>query len=669
MKNISRLVCMIIALGIGFSSISAVCYASSSDDVKSDDFSYVVKQELKKCDGEERIAYEISLDDIGIKSHTGIDSAEKKVAASKSSVYDGLYGYKDMALRSNSAARREMYKNLYEMCAEFDSSKTDILPEKVTGIGDCYIIDAIETGLTTDEMVETYFTFRNDFPQYYWLSNVALFAPGYFVVSVYEEFASYSSRLFYGSLVNRHIDTIIESAGGLSRYEKVLFAHDYICNLTTYAVDDNGYIISNGITHSIVGVFQKGMSVCEGYAKALQLVLNRLGIENVYVTGKSGEDNNWENHAWNMVRMDNGEYYYIDATWDDLDFVTEETDIDNYEHEEVFDIYYEYFMVKADEFLTTHIPDKSTGSGLDFLYDLPAASENDNYSFYKQERVYIADQSTESIFSAIRNAIESVVLDGRAVGHICFDSSLGEDFVSSVCLDYIDIPLYTLECFEGQDYRFCIYNFSDNTVSFTVYMNENTPREDRIVTLQKSGEVVGSFYTLTGAMEAMEDGGDYTVTVKGDTYVYPGVTLPESGIVNIIGIPQPDSEDGQYYYPDLNLFDDITFGCDLYFETLRFYGVPYDGKSSIVYINYGKTLTSEDGFYQNVKTRKINFRPSKDISGDCKVDSSDLLMLQQLILGTATSDTLTRKYADVDKDGVIGSSDLLMLQQFILGLV
>lgn len=70
-------------------------------------------------------------------------------------------------------------------------------------------------------MVETYFTFRNDFPQYYWLSNVALFAPGYFVVSVYEEFASYSSRLFTAVLligILTLLSKVPEVSVGMKRY-------------------------------------------------------------------------------------------------------------------------------------------------------------------------------------------------------------------------------------------------------------------------------------------------------------------------------------------------------------------------------------------------------------------------------------------------------------------
>lgn len=65
--------------------------------------------------------------------------------------------------------------------------------------------------------------------------------------------------------------------------------------------------------HSIAGAMTSAKSaVCEGYAKAMQVMMNGYDIDNVYVTGDAGGG-----HAWNMVRMTDGNYYWLDATWDD----------------------------------------------------------------------------------------------------------------------------------------------------------------------------------------------------------------------------------------------------------------------------------------------------------------------------------------------------------------
>ena len=68
-------------------------------------------------------------------------------------------------------------------------------------------------------------------------------------------------------------------------------------------------------SHSITGVFdaQYHTAVCEGYAKSFQLLMNAAGVSNFYIVGLG----NGGGHAWNMAQMDDGYYYYFDATWDD----------------------------------------------------------------------------------------------------------------------------------------------------------------------------------------------------------------------------------------------------------------------------------------------------------------------------------------------------------------
>ena len=59
---------------------------------------------------------------------------------------------------------------------------------------------------------------------------------------------------------------------------------------------------------SIYGVFVNKKAVCAGYAKALQYLLNRFGIECTYATSQT--------HAWNLIKLE-GDYYHMDVTWGD----------------------------------------------------------------------------------------------------------------------------------------------------------------------------------------------------------------------------------------------------------------------------------------------------------------------------------------------------------------
>ena len=61
------------------------------------------------------------------------------------------------------------------------------------------------------------------------------------------------------------------------------------------------------------GALVEGKAVCEGYARGLQLLCNRVGIDGTVVTGT---DENGAPHMWNVVELAD-KAYHVDATWDD----------------------------------------------------------------------------------------------------------------------------------------------------------------------------------------------------------------------------------------------------------------------------------------------------------------------------------------------------------------
>ena len=94
-------------------------------------------------------------------------------------------------------------------------------------------------------------------------------------------------------------------------YENIIKLIDY----DTIGLDKQKKLRDNGEEgnvpddlRSIYGVFVKKAAVCAGYAKAVQYLLNALGIECAYYS--NGE------HAWNIVNLE-GAYYHLDATWGD----------------------------------------------------------------------------------------------------------------------------------------------------------------------------------------------------------------------------------------------------------------------------------------------------------------------------------------------------------------
>lgn len=98
----------------------------------------------------------------------------------------------------------------------------------------------------------------------------------------------------------------------MSDYDKALIIHDYIINSSKY--DDR--LLTEGVvppeSYSSYGVLSLGVGVCESYAKAMKYLLDGVGMDSFLVIG----DSKGENHAWNMVMIED-EYYHIDPTWDD----------------------------------------------------------------------------------------------------------------------------------------------------------------------------------------------------------------------------------------------------------------------------------------------------------------------------------------------------------------
>lgn len=90
----------------------------------------------------------------------------------------------------------------------------------------------------------------------------------------------------------------------MSRYEKIKAIHDYI-------VDHVDYDTSTHMNSPYYALVQ-GSSACQGYATLLYKMMTEAGIPCRVITGtaKGGL------HAWNIVKL-KGEWYNIDATWDD----------------------------------------------------------------------------------------------------------------------------------------------------------------------------------------------------------------------------------------------------------------------------------------------------------------------------------------------------------------
>lgn len=129
------------------------------------------------------------------------------------------------------------------------------------------------------------------------------------------------------ALFHQKAEEILSGARSLSSdYEKEKYVHDALTDRVTYN-------LSGEMGQSAYSALVNGQSVCAGYARAFQYLMQQLSIPCYYCTGYAGE-----NHAWNIVALDDG-YYNADVTWDDAEEKRS----------------YDYFNKSDDDYADTHI--------------------------------------------------------------------------------------------------------------------------------------------------------------------------------------------------------------------------------------------------------------------------------------------------------------------------
>ena len=146
-----------------------------------------------------------------------------------------------------------------------------------------------------------------------------------------------------------------------SDYKKVRYVYKKLIQKVDYNLQSKN-------NQNIISVFLGKETVCQGYANAMQYLLEKLDVPCVIVTGRAKGGP----HAWNMVKLD-GEWYYTDATWGNSKYHDAEKNDVKY-------VEYDYLNITTSEMQKDHTPQVK--------FPLPNCTAVVNNYYVKEKRYF-----------------------------------------------------------------------------------------------------------------------------------------------------------------------------------------------------------------------------------------------------------------------------------------
>lgn len=167
-------------------------------------------------------------------------------------------------------------------------------------------------------------------------------------------------------------------------YEKIKYVFEYLVNTVEYdpSATDN---------QNLYSALKGKHSVCAGYAKAAQYLLEKSGIECIYVTGTT---NRGEAHAWNIVKC-NGKYYHFDATWGDP--LYQEQEDTEQTGKEVDRINYDYLCCDDESIRKEH----TIGSFAEY-----PVCDSDDLNYFRLNNMYYESYDAAALLEKMKESYE-----------------------------------------------------------------------------------------------------------------------------------------------------------------------------------------------------------------------------------------------------------------------
>lgn len=178
--------------------------------------------------------------------------------------------------------------------------------------------EVFEPLIQAQEIFDVISVIDKDFPEIFFLDikrKPAQISQIGFLKKVYIPFAysMYQIRELQSEIekILQALSVQVYRANSIEKKEKILY--DYLTTHVTY-----DYAVPIPMHYTIVGPLIYHKAICEGFAKAFKFLCDYFSIPCLIVSGTSRDSSSGqiENHSWNIIQLDDGNYYHADVTWD-----------------------------------------------------------------------------------------------------------------------------------------------------------------------------------------------------------------------------------------------------------------------------------------------------------------------------------------------------------------
>ena len=292
-----------------------------------------------------------------------------------------------------------LYENVHDVYPDTDGDEA--LYKTKQAIVDGYVLSSADIRVAAKALYD-------DNPDLFWLSGTI-----YQLVNQQEGYTAVQMRSIYSpeeiksmqSRIREAVNAVYaEIPAGYSEYEREKFVHDRlgeVCEYDKEAAKVHDTDDKDAEAYIVYGALVTGEAVCEGYARAMQLMCCGLGVDCVGITGMGYDSQGDEDlHMWNAVCID-GSWYFVDPTWDD----------------QLYDYRrYQYFNLDSKMMNQDHAPSKTpdqlseneingdeTYSSIAINIFLPECSST-QYEYYRFECAHLSDYDGDDVIEALYKA-------------------------------------------------------------------------------------------------------------------------------------------------------------------------------------------------------------------------------------------------------------------------